>query len=54
MEDQHTPINREERLWEIVQDQSRTIQSLMGMIKEKNSMIKRLREELEAKTNNQQ
>ena len=42
-------IYREERLAEIIQNQSQTIQYLMGMIRENNKIIRQLRAELESK-----
>ena len=43
------PKRIEDRIWFIIQDQSKTIQFLLGMLKEKDRTIRELRSQLESK-----
>ena len=44
------PKRIEDRMWFIIQDQSKTIQFLLGMLKEKDRTIRELRSQLESNT----
>ena len=43
------PKRIEDRMWFIIQDQSKTIQFLLGMLREKDRTIRELRSQLESK-----
>lgn len=43
------PKRIEDRMWFIIQDQSKTIQFLLGMLKDKDRTIRELRSQLESK-----
>ena len=46
------PKRIEDRMWFIIQDQSKTIQFLLGMLKEKDRTIRELRSQLESNSEN--